>query len=173
MRRALAAFVTVLLMGLLLGLGMRSPMTPAPTAKGPASQYQPEDEATQVVERVLASARDGDLAAYLSAFTGEVRDRLDRDVASKGREEFIEELRQAARTRKGHAVFAPEPDGPDATSIAVESVYPEHNERQTFRLERSVGAWRVTDVATARTLVPAAKYGSPASYVAPEGPPVP
>jgi hypothetical protein len=122
---------------------------------------------------MLQKARDGDVAGYLAAFSGPTRARLEREVAGKGHEEFADELRKAATTRKSHAVFAPEPDGPDGASITVESVYPEHNERQTFRLERSGSAWLVTDVETVRSVTPSAKYGSPATYSGPEGPPVP
>ena len=36
---------------------------------------------------------------------------------------FAADLQRAARARKGHALYAPEPDGPDAYVITVESVY--------------------------------------------------
>jgi hypothetical protein len=120
----------------------------------------------------MAKAREGDLSGYLDRFNGPFRERLDHEVAAKGREAFAEELRKAAQTRKSHAIFAPEPDGDDVMRITVESVYPDHNERQTYRLERTGSDWSVTDVETVRAVTPAAKYGTPADYFAPEGPPV-
>ncbi len=86
--------------------------------------------------------------------------------------EFATALKRATSARKSHALFAPEPDGPDACRITVESVYPDHNERQTYRLERSGASWLVTALETVRSRIPRMKYGSPAGFVAPEGVPV-
>ena len=82
------------------------------------------------------------MPAYLAAFGPALRERLGREAEEKGREAFAGSLRAAARARKSHAVFAPEADGPDAARVVVESVYPDRNERQTYRLERSEGGWR-------------------------------
>jgi hypothetical protein len=55
----------------------------------------------------------------------------------------------------------------------VESVYPDRNERQTYRLERAGGGWLVAEVETVRAHRPAVKFGAPASFREPEGVPVP
>jgi hypothetical protein len=70
-------------------------------------------------------------------------------------------------------VFAAEPDGPDAARVTVEAVYPDRNERQTYRIERTDAGWLVAGVETVRGHQPKSKYGSPAVFVAPEGVPVP
>ncbi len=113
------------------------------------------------------------MPAYLAAFAPALRARLEREADEKGRAAFAESLRAAARARKSHAVFAPEADGPDAARVVVEAVYPDRNERQTYRLERSDGGWLVADVETVRAHRPQARFGTPASYREPEGVPVP
>ena len=80
---------------------------------------------------------------------------------------------ETQHVRKSHAVFAAEPDGPDAAIVTVEAVYPDRNERQTYRVESRASGWLVTSVETVKSHQPRSKYGTPAMYVAPEGPPVP
>ena len=169
MRRILAGILTVALMGLLLWSGSRRP---AVTPEGTEAD-DPAAGAEGRVRALLGSARDGDVAAYLDAFSGPLRWRLEREVAERGRDAFAAELRRAARARKSHAVFAPEPEGPDTVRIAVETVYPDHNERQTYRLDKTPDGWFVTEVDSVRGHTPRAKFGTPASFQEPEGVPVP
>jgi hypothetical protein len=173
MRRVVAGVATLALMVLLLWSGMRrggSPAGAAPDAV--ATAPDPYEDAEARVRALLAGARDGDVSAYLAAFVGPLRDRLEREVRERGADAFATDLRRAAAARKGHAVFAPEPDGPDAARITVEAIYPDRNERQTYRLERGPDGWRVAAVETVRSRTPAAKFGTPAQYQEPEGPPV-
>jgi hypothetical protein len=93
-------------------------------------------------------------------------------VNERGREAFADDLRKASAVRKSHAVFAAEPDSDDQAHVTVETVYPDRNERQTFRVERFNGTWTVADVETVRSHQPQSKFGTPASYIAPEGVPV-
>lgn len=173
MKRLLAGLLTVALMAVLLRLGMRDggsgAAPPAPSSEAPDPAGGPESR----VRALLADASAGDVAAYLAAFAPKLRARLEREADEKGRPAFAESLRAAAGARKSHAVFAPEGDGPDASTVVVESVYPDRNERQTYRLERADGGWLVADVETVRASRPPAKFGAPASYREPEGPPVP
>jgi hypothetical protein len=174
MKRALAGILTVALMGLLLWSGMRPERQAPGTDPGP-SREEPEDPHAGAEERLrglLERARAGDVPGYLGSFSGELRQRLEREVAEKGRGTFSEELRRAAGARKSHAVFAPEPDGPDAARIVVESVYPDRNESQAYRLERGPDGWRVAEVETVRGHAPKARFGTPATYQEPEGVPV-
>ena len=57
--------------------------------------------------------------------------------------------------------------------MVVEAVYPDRNERQTYRLERADGNWLVADVETVRAHQPRARFGAPATFREPEGVPVP
>lgn len=176
MKRLLAGLLTAALMALLIRSGLRAP---APgIAAGTAADVSSTDAnplagAEATVRALLADASAGDVSAYLDAFAPPLRDRLGREADERGRAAFAESLRSAALARKGHAVFAPEPDGPGAARVVVEAVYPDRNERQTYRLERAGGSWRVADVATVRAHRPKVKFGEPASFREPEGVPVP
>ncbi|MBX6313727.1 MAG: hypothetical protein IRY99_12525 [Isosphaeraceae bacterium] len=180
MKRVLAGIATIALMGLLLWNGLRQP--PAPTGGGEpsasastsaSSRPSPAEEAEAEVRALLEKGRSGDVTDYLDAFTGPIRERIDREVRERGRDAFAAELRRAAAARKSHAVFAPEPDGPDAYRVTVESVYPDRNERQTYRIVKVAEGWRIADVETLRTHQPKAKYGAPADFIEPEGVPIP
>jgi hypothetical protein len=176
MKQLLAGLITLALMGFLLYSGLRRAAPEGaggglPISSSEASDPSPGPEAR--VRSLLADASAGDVPAYLAAFAPNLRARLEREADENGRVAFAESLRAAANARKSHAVFAAEPDGPDASKVVVEAVYPDRNERQTYRLERSDGGWLVADVETIRAHRPQAKFGTPASYKEPEGVPVP
>jgi hypothetical protein len=179
MKRLAAGLLTAVLMGALLWSGVRHAGAPGfdrPAAPSTGTSRTPSGEspAETRVLAILESARRGDVAGYLDGFAGPLRRRLEQQADDRGRAAFAADLRAAARSRKSHAVFAPEPDGPDAERVTVEAVYPDRNERQTYRVERdeSGSAWLVTEVETVRSHQPPAKYGSPAAFIAPEGNPV-
>jgi hypothetical protein len=179
MKRSMAAAVAAIFVVLLIWSGVRGRREGAPpgspvVATGSAA----EDGPTGRVRAMLAAGRDGDLTAYLDAFTGDLRDRVAREADEKGHQEFRSALRGAAAARSSVAVFAAEPDGPDGARVVVESVYPDRNERQTYHLVRTdgdaaaAGGWRVADVEMARGAEPAVRVGSYASFNGPDGPPV-
>jgi len=184
MKRSLAGLVTTMIMGFLIWSGLnRSPSSTHPaTDSETGSRLQDlrfENRArlhgaTDCIEGLLASARDGDAASYLDAFGGPLRARLEREADERGRDAFALLLRRAGLARKSHAIFAPEPDGnrTGAARITVESAFADRLERQTFRLERAEGGWLVTEIETAREQVPKNSLGSPATYEEPEGIPV-
>jgi hypothetical protein len=182
MKRPLAAIAAAIVMAGMLWLGrIRSGITdsagPPASAQERSTGGQPGAElggATRAIEALLADAERGDVDAYLTAFSGPIRDRLARQADERGRPGFGEELRRTAGARKSHAVFEPEPDGggPDGARVAVESTFADRIERQTFRLARVASGWVITDVETARDHVPRNALGSSGTYQAPEGPPV-
>jgi len=167
-------------MGLLLWVGTRRKEAPTPGEPGAdvaravvavtsAAKAHPAETR---VQGLMESARVGDVAAYLDAFAGELRRRLDREVDQRGRAAFATDLASASRSRRSHAVFSAEPEGPSSALVTVEVVYPDRNERQTYRVEKSGDAWLVTAVETVRSVQPTVKYGSLATFDAPEGMPV-
>jgi hypothetical protein len=188
MRRILAGVATVLLMALLAWSALRRPQAEpgsgagagAGTGAGPAAEagaatgaLRPQSSpAEERIQALLASAQKGDVSAYLGSFDGPFRARLERQVRERGRDGFATDLRRASAARKSHAVFSAESDGPDTARVTVESVYPDHNERQTYRIDRTPQGWLVTEVETVRSHQPKAKYGTQASYQEPEGVPV-
>lgn len=171
MRAIVAGILTAAILAAMLVLGSRGPVETAPP-DGPRSVDAPggvgASPAEEAVRGLLKSGEEGDVAGYLAAFAGPLNARLSREVDQRGREAFADDLRRAAMARKSHAVFAAEPDGDLAARVTVESVYPDRNERQTYRVERTDDGWRVVEVATVMGYRPSAKFGAPASGSLPE-----
>jgi hypothetical protein len=174
MKPLVAGLLTAVVLAAMLVLGSRRAVTTDPAGRQEiqAPSGVASSPAEVAVKALLKSGEDGDVTAYLASFAGPMKDRLEREVADRGREAFADDLRRAAASRKSHAVFAGEPDGDDVARITVETVYSDRNERQTYRVEKTGDGWRVADVATVKSHQPAAKFGSPASFIAPEGVPV-
>jgi hypothetical protein len=180
MKRFVAGALTLLVMTLVLRSGSRReptqavPPEPENTAAPEvvASGEPAQSPAELRVRGLLKDSVSGDVSAYLDAFSGTLRRRLEREVNERGRDAFADDLRRAAKSRKSHAVFAAEPEGNDAARVTVETVYPDRNERQTYRVERTETGWLVAEVETVRSSQPKAKFGTSASYIAPEGVPV-
>lgn len=169
MKRFMAGLLTVAIMSLLAWSGMRRP----PAAQRPGEiRAESSHPAEATVRALLESAGEGDVPAYLAAFDGPIKSRLEREINDRGRAAFAADLRKAARTRKSHAVFTAEPDGAETARVVVETVYPDRNERQTYRIDRKPGGWLVTEVETLRSHQPKARFGDQADYQAPEGVPV-
>jgi hypothetical protein len=180
MKRAFALFLTIAIVGLMVSSALRRTVAPSPADDSRVVNVEaPRDRETEgasdCIERLLASASDGDVTAYLSAFASPWKARLEREASEHGLADFGDRLKQAARARKSHAVFPPERDLPGSTAvrITVESTYADRLERQTYRLEHTSAGWRVTEVEMARDRVPAHLPGSLASFEEPEGVPVP
>ncbi len=174
MRPIVAGVLTAVILAVMLVLGSRDTVRMAPSdPQGPAASGESgTDPAEEAVRKLLKCGENGDVPGYLEAFAGPLKARLEREVRERGRESFADDLRRAATSRKSHAVFAAEPEGDAAARVTVETVYPDRNERQTYRIEKTTDGWRVADVATVKSHQPAAKFGTSASYIAPEGVPV-
>jgi hypothetical protein len=176
-KKLVAGLLTLLLAALLVWIGRGGKRDQRDSGPEPLSPSTTEEEPGRAAEAALRgtleAAGKGDVTAYLSSFGGALRQRLEHEVQGRGRAAFAGALQQAARARKGHALFAPEPDGPDVYVIAVESVYPDRNERQAYRLDRSPDdQWLITAVDSARPSTPRNKYGELAEFQAPQDVPV-
>jgi hypothetical protein len=177
-KKVVAGLLTLLLAGLLVWIGSRGRRDQRDSGSEPLIPFTAPEEPGRAAEaalrETLEAARKGDVTAYLSSFGGALRQRLEHEVQGRGRAAFANALQQAARARKGHALFAPEPDGPHVYVIAVESVYADRNERQAYRLDRtSDDGWLITAVDSARPSTPRNKYGEPAEFQASQDVPVP
>lgn len=172
MKRLLAGGVTIAIMGLLLWTGARQTSVTPQADTSVAEAPTPARGAEGRIQKLLEDASRGDVRAYLADFGGPLRQRLERERTERGEAAFAADLKRAAAARKSHATFAPEPDGDTTARVTVETVYADRNERQTYRLEAGPDGWLVTEVETVRGHEPKFKYGSPASYQEPEGPPV-
>ena len=184
MRRFVAGLFTAIVMALMIWTALSHTRSPKAAGEVTAASSRFQDSrlqnsaqftgATACIEGLLASARAGDVVAYLATFGGSLQDRLTREAEEIGRDAFAVRLRRAAMARKSHAVFAPEPEGdrPDVVRVTVESAFADRIERQTFHLDRAPRGWVVTGIDTAREHVSRTPLGSLATYNEPEGPPV-
>ncbi len=169
-RRIVAGALTVVLMGVILARGTRGPR--ARPAADRRAVSDPARSPEECVRRVIEAARAGDVATYLDAYAEPLRSRIAREADEAGRSRFAEDLRRVAGSRKGFALYAPEPDGPDAVRIEFEAIYPDRNERQAYRLERGPAGWRIAGVGPIRGREPPDRFGATARYKAPEGVPI-
>jgi hypothetical protein len=184
MTRILAGILTAVVMGIMVWTASRRSPDAMPPTVSQQSESRSDDSnaltrarlqrAMDRIEGLFASARSGDAAAYLAAFGGPLRARLQREADEAGQPAFANELRRASLARTSHSVFVPEPDagGSEAVRITVESIFGSRIERQTYRLEHDSGGWLITEIETARRRVPDRALGSLATYWAPEGNPV-
>jgi hypothetical protein len=185
MKRILAGLITTMIMCVMTWTALRRAPASHPSSTDSRqdssfqnSGFQNRSElrgATACIEGLLAAARTGDVDAYLKSFGGPAHARVSREADELGRDVFAIRLGQAGLARKGHAIFAPEPDGDrlDGATITVESTFATRIERQTFHLEHADTGWLVTEIERASEHVPKTPLGSLAAYNEPEAAPVP
>jgi hypothetical protein len=170
--RAIAGILTALVLALILAIAARRPSAGPGPGMSPAISTRPSDSPDACLQNLIDDARAGDLDGYFDAFAEPLRSRLMREADETGRAAFATALRRASEARKGYALYAPESEGPDAVRVTIESVYPDRNERQVYRLVQKPDGWRIAEVQSAQGREPAARFGLPATYKEPEGVPV-
>jgi hypothetical protein len=120
-------------------------------------QAEPRD----VIYRMLDAARDGDVDAYLSCYSGEMARRLGQSVTEMTRAGFAGYLTKSNAEIKGIAINEPVLTSGSDAEVRVEYVYADRNEAQQMFLEKAGGDWTIRGVDAAvrvKTLVP---YGTP------------
>ena len=125
----------------------------------PATSEQTEPR--EVIYRMLDAAREGDVDAYLSCYSGEMARRLGQSAAEMTRAGFAGYLTKSNAEIKGIAINEPLPTSGSGVEVRVEYVYADRNEAQRMFLEKSGGEWTIRGVDAAirvKTLVP---YGTP------------
>ena len=131
----------------------------------PAAQSKAGQDPQDAIYAMLAAARAGDVQAYLSNFTGDLRASLAQTQAESGQNGFANYLVQSNAAIKGVAVSDPEMIGEREAKVRVEYVYQDRNEVQLAYLEKSGAVWKIarTDgMARGQTLIP---YGTPVSRI--------
>lgn len=120
-----------------------------------------EAEPRETIYRMLDAARDGDVDAYVSCYSGQMERMLKQSRAEMSDPGFAKYLSERNREIKGIAISEPERLSENEVSIRVEYVYTDRNEAQNFFLERLPEGWKISRVDAAvrvETLVP---YGTP------------
>ena len=117
--------------------------------------------AQDTIYGMLAAARSGNVAAYVSSYSGSLQASLRESIHEATEASFAKYLQDSNAALKGVAVGEPREDGENQVTVRVEYVYQDRNEVQTMRLEKTAGAWKIVQVEGAeriKTLVP---YGTP------------
>jgi hypothetical protein len=164
-RSHLARLLTVALMAAALGLvafrNTGRSVSEAIPAIVPQSKAAPSPQ--DAIYAMLDAARDGSVAAYLAAFTGQMETSLRQSAAEQGDAAFSKYLKDANAPVKGIAIMEPQPVADAEVRVKVEYVYADRNETQWFHLVRQPDrTWKISRLDTAeriKTLIP---YGSPA-----------
>jgi hypothetical protein len=157
LKRIVAGFITALVLATLL-------IVAAVRSAGPVAQT-PE----QCLEQMFQAMKDGDTSAYLRCFTGELRERLERNATEQTTRKFAEYLRETMAPVKGRAVYKTEASGDDHVRLVVDRVYEQRQwEYQGYRLRRESGTWKIYAIDPTELHDPPVPYGTPA-LPTPEG----
>ena len=151
MKRIVAGSITALVLAALLVVAAVRSATPA--------AQTPE----QCLEQMFQAMKEGNVAAYLNCFTGELRDRLELNAKEQATEKFAGYLRETVAPVKGRAVYKTETSGDDQIRLVVDRVYERRQwEYQGYRLRRESGTWKIYAIDPAELHYPPVPYGTPA-----------
>jgi len=110
---------------------------------------------------MLEAARAGNSSAYLSQYTGPMRERLMQAEREKGATAFAQYLQSTSADLKGVAVSEPLALSDGEAQVRVEYVYQDRNEAQIAYLEKVSGEWRIARVDGAERVKTPVPYGTP------------
>ena len=146
MNKRLAQIVTVAILTALVGIVLVKRTRKDPT---------PQD----TIYAMLDAARAGNVTQYLSHYTGQMEQALQR--ARSDSPDFAKYLKESSEGIKGTTVWEPEFTSENEAKARVEFVYQERNEVQLMFLDKTPAGWKISRVDSAervKTLVP---YGTP------------
>lgn len=127
----------------------------------PSSQPAADPTPQDAIYAMLDAARQGNVPAYLSHYTGQMESSLRQAVAEQGESAFGQYLKETNAAVKGIAINEPQVLTDREVKARVEYVYQDRNEIQFFYLEKQGKNWRIARLDTAeriKTLIP---YGTP------------
>jgi hypothetical protein len=118
---------------------------------------QPQDAIYQSLDAV----RDGNLAKYADAHTGQMEASIRRTAAEIGETRLLQSLQERNAPLKGIAIQEPERLSEREVKARVEYVYADRNEVQTYYVERSGNRWKIARVDGAHRIETLIPYGTP------------
>lgn len=125
------------------------------------SSSKKQDAPRETIYAMLDAARDGDVAAYIDCYGGEMVRRLQQSRDEMTAEGFSDYLKQRNAEVKGIAINEPEEASPERVRIRVEYVYADRNEAQFVYLEKSGGNWKIVGLDGAERVPTIVPYGTP------------
>jgi hypothetical protein len=127
----------------------------------PRSAPRAEPTPQDAVYAMLDAAREGNISAYLNAYTGKVAESLRQALAESTADNFARYLKQLNASVKGIAIAEPEPLTERETKVRVEYVYQDRNEAQVLYLEKLPDGWKIARVDGAERVPTVIPYGTP------------
>ena len=115
------------------------------TRESPVRESVREETPEDVLIAMVQAMERGDVQALKECFGGDLRRRLEDLLARDSAPWLSEWIRRRGSAVKGLAILGQEELGPDQVRVLTETVYNDRNTRQSFRLQRVDGSWRVTD----------------------------
>lgn len=131
------------------------------TLPSAATASTPSDDPQAAIYAMLDAARDGQPAAYLASFTGQLETQLRQAATEQGDARFAQYLKDQNAAIKGVALSDPQSLNETQTKVRLEYVYQDRNEVQWATLEKTASGWKIARIETAervKTLIP---YGTP------------
>jgi hypothetical protein len=125
------------------------------TTRAPAGS-SPQD----TVYRMIDTARDGDVRAYLGCFTGDMQTTLRQIAAEKGEPALASYIRNFNGSVKGVAIQEPQSIAEREVRMRVEFVYKDRNEAQIYYLEQTGGSWKIARQENAEGVKTPVPYGT-------------
>lgn len=155
MKRLVAGGATAAILAAVVWLGLG----PGSMRKDTSAPRTPEE----CIGRMFDAAARGDIPAYLSCFTAQELERLERELVTQTPERFADSLRDAVANLKGRAVYAAASVSQDenVAIYTVERIYPERTDKQEVRLIFAKGGWGIAEVRAKASIQPAVPYGTP------------
>ena len=153
----LLAVIAVFLVARQRGLTPESVSEAVTSAAAEKAPPSPQD----AVYAMLDAARDGNVPAYVSHFTGQMTTLLDQSLAENGEAKFAEYLKRTNAPIKGIAINEPQKLTEREVKARVEYVYADRNEVQNMFLVKVGDVWkieRLEETERIKTLIP---YGTP------------
>lgn len=168
-------WLAVIVVGIMLISSLVSKLrSPTPTRNSylPAIVPAPTPVATPValkntlalpIETAISAASKGDLTTYLAQFTSPLRDQLERTRTDKGSDYLQNYLKRLTRPLKGVAtnLSKTQTTAPNETRVAVEFIYANRSEAQSFFLRREGDLWRISRIDSVRFKPILIPYGTP------------
>lgn len=119
------------------------------------------DAPRETIYAMLDAARDGDVAAYIDCYAGEMVRRLEQSRDEMSADGFAAYLKVRNAEVKGIAINEPEEASETRVRIRVEYVYADRNEAQILYLERAGGGWKIVGLDNAERVPTLVPYGTP------------
>ena len=114
-------------------------------------------DAAGTVSRMLAAEKEGDVAAYLECFDGQLLDILKQQLADSSKRTAM--LRGGAADLKAYTLTEPEADG-DTSTLVLERIFADYNANQEVTLRRDGEEWHITALGTVQRNTPEIPYGT-------------